>query len=225
VTGESGATSGGALTDSNDWRIVVHLHQAGTAQRAVAALSAHQVEDQIRHRLGGRVALGSDDAETVYLYTHSQDAAAAAQQAVTDLLAGQPMTADISADRWHPVEEEWEPASVPMPADAAAVQAERARLDAEETSQSMAGGVALYEVRVQLETHRESVALADRLPAEGYTVVRRWRFVVVGANNADQAEEFRAAIEQLAPASAVITVGAVGPTPFTTFELIADSGL
>jgi len=224
VTGENGVT-GAAATDSNDWRVMVRLRQAGMARQAVAALSAHQVEDEVRERLGGRVALGSDDAQLVYLYTHTQDAAAAAQQAVTDLLAGHGMAADVSVDRWHPVEEEWEPADVPLPADEASIAAERARLDAAETSESLAAGVALYEVRVQLPSHRESVALAERLAAEGYAVTRRWRFLVVGANNADQAEEFRVAIERAAPADARVTVGEVGPTPFTAFELAAQSGL
>jgi hypothetical protein len=225
VTGESSVTGGAAETDTNDWRVVVSLRQAGTAQQAVDALSAHQVEDEVHQRLGGLVALGSDGGSRVYLYTHARDAAATAQQAVAGLLAGHGMAADMSVDRWHPVEEEWEPADVPLPADDASVRAERARLDAEETRESLAAGVALYEVRVQLRSHHDSVTLAERLAAAGYRVVRRWRFLVVGANNADQAEEFRAAIERAAPAGAQITVGEVGPTPFTAFELAADSGL
>lgn len=218
-------TGSGAPTDSNDWRVAVRLHQAGTAPQAVSALSAHQVEDEVHQRLGGRVAVGSDGGERVYLYTHSQDSAAAARQAASELLAGHGLTANISTDRWHPVEEEWEPADVALPSGDAAVRAERARLDAEETRESLAAGVALYEVRVQLPSHRESVALADQLAAEGYVVVRRWRFLVVGANNADQAEEFRAAIQRVAPAGAQISVGEVGPTPFTAFELAAETGI
>lgn len=225
MTGENSVTGGAAATDSNDWRVTVSLRQAGTAQQAVDALSAHEVEDEVHQRLGGRVALGSDGGQRVYLYTHSQDAAAAAQEAVAGLLAGHGMAADMAVDRWHPVEEEWEPADVPLPADDASIRAERARLDAEETRESLAAGVALYEVRVQLRSHHDSVALAERLAAAGYRVVRRWRFLVIGANNADQAEEFRAAVEREAPAGAQITVGEVGPTPFTAFELAADSGL
>jgi len=224
VTGES-SLADGAVTDSNDWRVTVRLQDAGTAAHALTALSAHQVEDEVRQRLGGRVALGSDGTHQLFLYTHSQDAAVAAQTAVADLLASHHLAADFAVDRWHPVAEEWEPGDVPLPTDAAAVQAERARLDVEETSESLAWGHALYEVKAQLPTHREAVALAEQLAADGYQVVRRWRFLVVGANNADQAEEYRAAIAQAAPADAGVTVGEVGPTPFTAFELAADSGL
>jgi hypothetical protein len=221
VTGENG----GAQTDSNDWRVTVRLTEAGAAQQAMTALSAHQVEDEVHQRLGGRVVLGSDGAHGLFLYTHTQDAAAAATASVRELLGSSGQTAEFTVERWHPIEEEWEPADVPEPADPGAIQAERARLDAEETSQSLAWGHALYEVKVELPAHREAVALAERLAAEGYQVVRRWRFLVVGANNADQAEDFRAAIAQLAPADAVITAAAVGSTPFTAFELAAESGL
>ncbi len=90
----------------------------------------------------------------------------------------------------------------------------------------MTGGVALFEVRAQLPSHREAVALAARLAGEGYSVVRRWRFLVVGANNEDQAGEFAARIRHEAPADAVISTEEVGPgRPYTVFELAAGSGL
>jgi hypothetical protein len=218
VTGET-------ATDSNDWRVTAHLREAGQAHEALRALSAHQVEDEVHTRLGGKAAIGTDGATDLFLYTHTQDAAAAARQAVTDLLASHQMTADFTVDRWHPVAEEWEPADVPLPADDASIRAEREQVDSEETSESLASGHALYEVRVQLPSHRESVALAARLVGEGYSVARRWRFLVVGANNADQAEEFAAAIRPEAPAGAPTTIGEVGSTPFTAFDLAADSGL
>jgi hypothetical protein len=218
VTGET-------ATDFNDWRVTARLRDAGQAQQAIHALSAQQVEGEIHARLGGQVAVGTDGAQSVFLYTHTDDAAAAAQQVLSELLAGHQMTADFTVDRWHPVAEEWEPADVPLPSDQASIRAEREQVDAEETSESLAAGHALYEVRVQLPSHHDSVALAARLVGEGYSVTRRWRFLVVGANNADQADEFEAAIRQEAPAGAQLTVGEVGSTPFTAFDLAADSGL
>ena len=69
-------------------------------------------------------------------------------------------------------------------------------------------------------------ATALCLLAEGYSVVRRWRFLVVGANNADQAEEFAARIRPEVPAGAVVSIEEVGPRrPYTVFELLAGSGL
>jgi hypothetical protein len=226
VTDDNAVTGDGATTDDNDWRVSVRLHAGGQAGQAVEHLSAHTVENEVHQRLGGRVVVGTGGGDELFLYAHTQDAAAAAQQSVSDLLSGHGLDADYSVERWHPVAEEWEPADVPLPGTAAEVQAEREQLDKEETSESVTGGVALFEVRVQLPSHRESVALARRLTDDGYSVVRRWRFLVVGANNEDQAEEFAATIRQEAPAGAVISIEEVGPgRPYTAFELAAGSGL
>jgi len=225
-TGDTSSPVDGVTTDANDWRVTVSLHVGDQAGNAVEHLNAHQVEREVHARLGGRVVVGADRGSELFLYTHSQDAAAAAQESVSELLSSHGISADYTVDRWHPVAEEWEPADVPLPSTPAEIEAEHEQLDADETSESMSSGVALFEVRVQLPTHRESVALAARLAGEGYSVVRRWRFLVVGANNEDQAAEFAAAIRQEAPAGAVVTTEEVGPgRPYTVFELAAGSGL
>jgi hypothetical protein len=226
VTDENARIDEDVATDDNDWRVTVRLHAAGQAARASEHLSTHRVEQEVQARLGGRVIVGTDGHDELFLYTHSQAAAAQAQQSVRDALSVHGLSGDYTVERWHPVAEEWESADVPLPATPAATQAEYEQLEAEETSESLAGGVALFEVRVQLPSHRESVALADRLAREGYSVVRRWRFLVVGANSDDQAEEFAAAIRREAPAGAVIATEEVGPgRPYTVFELAAGSGL
>ena len=226
MTDESTATGDGAVTDANDWRLTVRLREGGQVGRAVEHLGTHKVEAELQRRLGGRVVVGVGDGDEFFLYTRSRDASAATRDSVDAVLESHGLEAEYRLDRWHPVEEEWEPADVSMPASAEEIEAERQRLDAEETSESLAGGVALFEVRVQLRSHGESVALAERLRDEGYSVVRRWRFVVVGANNADQAAEFADSIRHRAPAGAVVTAEEVGPgRPYTAFELAAGSGL
>ncbi len=214
------------VTDANDWRVTVRLGSAEQAGQAVRQLSAHTVEAQVQRRLGGRVVVGADGSHELFLYTRSQDAAATARESVEALLASHGIQAEYGLDRWHPVVEDWEPADVALPGTPAEVETERRRLDAEETSESLASGVALFEVRVQLSAHRDAVALADRLRAAGYPVVRRWRFLVIGADNADQADEFAAAIRQQAPVGAVVSTQEVGPArPYTPFEIAADSGI
>jgi hypothetical protein len=216
----------GTATDANDWRLTVRLRDGSQAGRAAEHLSAHEAEDEVQRRLGGRVVVGTDGGDELFLYTHSRDAAATARQSVSTLLAGHGIEAGYSLDRWHPVDEEWEQADIALPATAAELAAERQRLDVEETSESLASGIAMFEVRVQLPSHREAVSLADRLRDAGYSVVRRWRFLVAGANNADQAEEFAAAIRQQAPAGAIVSTEEVGPSrPYTAFEIAAGSGI
>jgi hypothetical protein len=226
VTDESAVAGGGAETDSNDWRVSVRLRQSDRAGHAIASLSAHQVESDVHRQLGARVVVGTDGSDGLFLYTHARDAASAARQSVSELLASHDIEADYTVERWHPVAEEWEPADVPLPDTSAGIAAERRELDAEETAESLAAGIALFEVRVQVPHHRDAVALADRLKAENYSVVRRWRFLVAGANNADQAEDFAARIRQEAPDGSLVTVEEVGPgRPYTVFELAAGSGL
>ncbi len=226
MTEQNDAAAGVAETDQNDWRVTVRLPEASQAGKAVEHLSAHKVEDEVHQRLGHKVAVGTSGGNEVFLYTRTQDSAAAARQSVADLLASHSMKADFTIERWHSVAEEWEAADVPLPDTPAEIAAERRELDVEETRESQAAGVALFEIRVQVPAHRDAVALERRLAAEGYSVVRRWRFLVVGANNADQAEEFAASIRTEVPAGSVVSIEEVGPRrPYTVFELLAGSGL
>lgn len=214
------------MTDSNDWRVTVRLREGGQAGQAAERLASHKVERQVHLRLGGKVMVSTDGQDVLYLYAHTREAASTAQQAVSRLLDSDGLQAEYSVERWHPIEEDWQPADISLPQTPQEIEAERARLDAEETGESLASGHALFEVRVQLQSHREAVALAGRLRSEGFSLVRRWRFVVVGANNADQAEEFAARIRSEAPADAVVGTEEVGPLlPFTAFDAAAGAGL
>src|SRR5215469_11037633 len=96
-------------------------HQVGSAVKHV---SSHRVEDEVQTRLGGRVVVGTDGGAELFLYTHAQDAALAAQQSVSELLASHGLDADYTVERWHPIAEEWEAADVPLPSSPAQVQAE-----------------------------------------------------------------------------------------------------
>ena len=55
--------------------------------------------------------------------------------------------------------------------------------------EAAASGIAQWEARVECRSHREAVALASKLRSEGRAVVRRWKFLVVGANSEDEARE------------------------------------
>ena len=53
-------------------------------------------------------------------------------------------------------------------------------------------GYAPWEVRVELDSHREARELADRLEAEGYGVERRFRYVIAGCATREDAEALAA---------------------------------
>lgn len=49
-------------------------------------------------------------------------------------------------------------------------------------------GYAPWEVRVECKSHREAEELADRLEKDGRSVVRGWRYVVVGVTTEEEAK-------------------------------------
>jgi hypothetical protein len=105
VTEQNDAAAGVADTDDNDWRVTVRLHRGGEVSKAAAHLSAHQVEDEVRRKLGGKVMVGADGGSELFLYTAAYDAAVAAQQSVADVLSGNGLSANFTIERWHPIEE------------------------------------------------------------------------------------------------------------------------
>jgi hypothetical protein len=157
----------------------------------------------------------------IFLYAGTEDGAREADQVVRQVMAQRGLGADFALDRWHPVEEEWQDADVPMPQTDQQRQAEHQRLEADDTRESLATGHAQWEVRVELPSHHDAVALADRLQAEGRSVIRRWKFLVLGANDEGDARELARVIAQEAPAASV-QVEEAGPLlPFAQYGPIS----
>jgi hypothetical protein len=205
----------------DDWRVTVTFPDEGHVQRVAKAVHEHEVEQDVRHRLGHRVAV-STDGPHVFLYAGTEDAAHEAEGVVRQVLEQRQLTAQFALDRWHPVEQEWEDASVPLPQTADQQQAERERRVADDTQESLATGKADWEVRVELHSRHEALELARKLEGEGRQVVRRWRFVAIGANNEDEAAVLAQTLRQEAPAGASVDAG---PVPFAPFALARLGGV
>jgi hypothetical protein len=195
---------------ANDWRVTATLHDPAHADRVLESMREHEVENDVRHRLGGRVAV-SVDGPSIFLYAGTENAAREADGIVRDLTAKHGLSADFALDRWHPAEEEWESADVALPQTDQERSAEHERLEEDETRESLATGHAQWEVRIELPSHHAAVQLADRLKAEGRPVIRRWTLLVLGANDSDDASALADAIKQEAPADAKVDVQELGP--------------
>lgn len=199
----------------DDWRVTVTLHDEAHVGRVLESVREHEVEDGVRRQLGRRVAV-SAEGPSIFLYAGTENAAREADRVVRQLTAQRGVSADFAIDRWHPLEEEWENADVPMPETADQRAAEHQRLEQDETKQSLATGYAQWEVRVELPSRHAAVELAERLRAEGRSVVRRWTLVVLGANDSDDASALASQIKKEAPADAEVQVQEMGPLqPFT----------
>ena len=205
------------MADSNDWRVTISLTDPAHLERARRSFSAHEVEEDVRRQLGRSVAIGAGDSQ-IFLYAGTENAARDAERVARDVLASQGIEAEFTLHRWHPIEEEWEDPDVALPRTEAERQAEHQRLEDAETAESLAIGSAQWEARVEFPSHHEAVALADKLRSEGRTVIQRWKFLVVGANNEDDARELAEQIRREAPPDATVSAEAAGARlPFIPF--------
>jgi hypothetical protein len=100
----------------------------------------------------------------------------------------------------------WKDASVPLPETEQELRAEHERMQEREAAESLEKGRAEWEVRIELQTHEDTVALAERLESEGVPVVRRHTFLLAGALNEDDAHALAKRLEAEAPKGARIEV-------------------
>ncbi|MBA2614529.1 MAG: hypothetical protein H0U90_01915 [Actinobacteria bacterium] len=188
----------------DDWRLTVVLGDEGEARELAGWLVDVRVEGDERERLGDRVIVSRDGAR-VLLYADTEERAREVERMVLARL-GHPAAGEVELERWHPVEQRWEDLSVPLPRTEAEWQVEHERLQEREAADSRRSGHGEWEVRVELGSHGETVELADRLEREGVPVVRRYTFLLVGAENEDQARELAKRLEREAPEGARIEV-------------------
>jgi hypothetical protein len=139
------------------------------------------------------------EGEHVFLYADSLQAAEQAREVVRHALREGGIAGEVLLSHWHPVEERWEDASVPLPATDADRAAEHARLEQTETEESLRQREPEWEVYVTVPTHHDARAFAERLREEGIPVNQRWRHLLVGANDEDDAQALAARIRVEAP--------------------------
>jgi len=184
----------------DDWRVTVTLHDQRHVGRTLQSLLERKAQDDKLLHLGHRVAVSADDT-AVFLYAGTEEAAREADRVAREVMAQRGLAADYAVDRWHPLAQEWQDAAVALPQTADQRQDEHQRLEDEQASESVTTGRAQWEVRIELPSHQDAVELAERLRREGRSVIRRWKFLVVGANNEDQANDLARTLAQEAPAA------------------------
>jgi hypothetical protein len=193
----------------DDWRVTATMRESGLVEPLLDRLARHEVEDEVVDRLGGRVVVTTGPSH-VFVYADTEGAAREAEHILRELCEAHELDAEFAVDRWHPLEERWEDATVPLPRTEAERRAEHEVLEQDEAVESQRTGLAEWEVRIELESRHDAVELADRLEAEGLEPVRRWSYVVVGTSNEDQARELAARLRAELPAGATVAVEA-GP--------------
>jgi hypothetical protein len=177
----------------DDWRLTVELDDESRSRELVEWLGQVRLEAGERVPLGDRVIV-SRDGSRVYLYSDTEERARHVESMVLAKI-GHPAAGHVELARWHPAEQRWEDAAVPLPRTDEEWAVEHERLQEREEDESLATGYAEWEVRVEFPSHDETVAFAERLEAEGIPAVRRYTYLLVGAVNEDDA---RALADRLA---------------------------
>jgi hypothetical protein len=154
-----------------EWRVEADLDDERHGYSLSERLRSHDLDDDARERLGGRVIV-TRDGPNLYLYAASEDGAREAERVIRGLLEEDNLTADVTVTRWEPDAEDWVPASEPT-------GAERAPVAPVEDHD--------WFVLVEPPEDHDIAALVERLSAEGHAVERRWRYVLIGASSEEDA--------------------------------------
>ena len=213
---------------NDDWRLRVCLHEGGRARTLSERLDAHELEHELENSFSDRVIVSTEGSE-LFCYAGSREQIEAAQRLITSIAQERDWRIDFETARWHPEEEQWRDAEVPLPTSGPEREAEHAALIAREREESRRQGFPDYEVRVQCATESDCDAFAERLRAEGLQVVRRSRYLVIGAADEDSANELAARMHQEAPhGSAVVAQGTLpavySGSPLNPFALFGGLG-
>ena len=185
----------------DDWRLRIELPEAhGFLDRLGVGLGSDAGElakDLDSHRLAV-----THDEDTVFVYGASLRQVEQAREVVAAELRDLRLEPrELVVEQWLVDEDRWDH--------------ELPGADADE--EVLDRGYAPWEVRVTCPTAAEARELASRLEAEGFGVVRRWRYVLAGTASREQAEELAARVHgQVEPGGEL--VWEVAPqNPFALF--------
>jgi hypothetical protein len=155
-----------------------------------------------------RLAVSRDD-DDVFVYASSRDEAERAKAVIEAELRGHEIAAVVGpVEHWLDAEDRWDDEP---PADTWEEDA-------------LERGYAPWEVRVELASHGAARELADRLEQEGYTVERRWTYLVVGTETREEAEALATRVHgEVEPGGEMIWETVPG-NPFAVFGGMGGGG-
>lgn len=192
------------MTD-DEWRVEVELDGDEHGEALGERMRTTDLDEEARGRLG-RHAIVTRDGARLFVYTDRVERAREAERLIRELVAADGVEARVALTRWHPIEEAWRDASLPLPADADERQAERSRKEASERAEAEREGQLDWHVRLELPGRGAAVELEHRLEAEGVPVSRRWRYVLAGALTEELAETLAERLRNDTPQGTEVSV-------------------
>ena len=181
----------------DDWRVCI-------ASRDLPELMSQQMlTRELSRRLGYQVKASGGDGQVVW-YAPSAGSADEIAQAAREVLArevlarhdvGRYRRAPVRTECWSPRAKVWRDVTdKPSAVVAAELQAEYEYFQERERETSVKCGLPCLVVRVELPSHRDVVALAAHLAAQGWRVRPHRRYLIVGADCEDDAKSLTRAL-------------------------------
>jgi hypothetical protein len=190
---------------TDDWRIRIELPEEGQAESLLGRLGLDLGTDEAKRlaqELEGQRLAVSRDGNELFVYASTPAEAERARGIVEAELAEEGIEARTSAvERWLHDEERW--------------TGEPPQETWEE--EELEHGYAPWEVRVERETHTEARELADELEGDGYDVVRRWRYLIVGTASEEEARELAQRVHGEAEPGGQVVWEVMPQNPFAVF--------
>jgi hypothetical protein len=183
------------------WRVSISFHDQS---RAMRKSSCKKVIRDLRNHLGDiRVVPVKTD---VFLYVNTAKGAEEARRVAQEVLVRHNSAAVVQLEYWDVAGEAWQASPARSSSAASEQRAAHERRQRQEREQSMASGLAAWQVRVDLPSHRDVSTLSERLKSEGWPVVQRRKYLVAGADCEDEAVALAHEIEGYCGADAVVRV-------------------
>jgi hypothetical protein len=191
----------------DDWRLEVGLFEHGRAHALTERLDAGKLGDDLEEEFRNRLVVSADP-PNVFVYAGTRAQAEAAESKIREVAAEHDWDIEIELKHWHPTAEEWEDPDKPLPTTDAERLAEHQELLAQEREDSDIRGYSEYEVRIECPSHHDTVKLDKRLHDEGFPTVRRWKYLLVGADDEDSANALAERLRGEAPPGSTVTAEA-----------------
>ena len=196
---------------NDDWRIRIDLeeeHAESLLERLGLDLGS-EARELAKDLEGRRLAVSRDD-DTLFVYAGSHAEAERAREIIEAELREADLEGRVGTiEHWLADEDRWDDEPPER------FEAEREVLE---------HGLAPWEVRIEASSPEEAERLAKQLQDEGLGVLRRHRYVIVGATSEEEAEELAKRLHGVPEASGQLVYEALPQNPFAIFGGLGGAG-
>ena len=196
---------------NDDWRIRVDLEE-GRAESTLERLGLDLSFEarKLAEDLEGRRLVVSRDDETLFVYAGSRAEAEQARDIIDAELRETGAEGRVgSIEHWLAEEDRWD---------------DEAPQEFKAEQEVLKEGLSPWEVRLEADTPEAAETLAAMLATDGYSVVRRYRYVLVGADSEEAARELAKKLHGEVEASGELVYETLPQNPFVIFGGLGGSG-